>query len=476
MQSEKEFPLFLVILIPLLFGISISLAPRPQPLQDEFIAVQNAGTSQNPTGVVRHMLGILAWEPWRTNLWAAAGSNAVSAQDFSAAVSYFQKASSLGTLSDPGREEMGDAYLQSGQWSSAVLTWLELVNEGQANDALFEKIVNAQWSHQAYSAALQTAQKWLLYSPQNAKASFQAGLLQCVIDPTKAGAYLDRADALDQSLSAQVDFLQNALATALKQTHDGYRRVVVGRALASQGHWDLAMQSFDAATRSTPDYAEGWAFLAEARQQLDLDGSQALKQAQALDPNSIIVQAMLALWNRRNGHPEAAITQLEQIAAQEPDKAVWQIELGNTTAAIGDLNGAMKYFQKATALEPSNSQTWFVLGDFCAVHSIATREIGLPAARQFLLLTSESASALDLMGREMQALEDMKSAERFLQQAIEKDAGYAAAHLHLAQLYLQQNQMAQAYPFLAEALKTAGNDTETGLLAKRLLNQYFGVQ
>jgi cytochrome c-type biogenesis protein CcmH/NrfG len=70
----------------------------------------------------------------------------------------------------------------------------------------------------------------------------------------------------------------------------------------------------------------------------------------------------------------------------------------------------------------------------------------------------------------------MDSAERFLQQAIEKDASFAAAHLHLGQLYLQQNQIEKAYQPLESAFQMAGNDAETGLLAKRLLVRYFGGQ
>ena len=116
------------------------------------------------------------------------------------------------------------------------------------------------------------------------------------------------------------------------------------------------------------------------------------------------------------------------------------------------------------------------LGEFCAENQMQVSEVGLPAARSALTLTSNSAPALDLMGRMMIALGDTDSAERFLQQAIEKDASFAAAHLHLGQLYLQQNQIEKAYQPLESASQMAGNDAETGLLAKRLLVRYFGGQ
>jgi len=468
--------LSLVLAIPLLVGLAFNFAPRSQTLDAEIQAAQNATSNHSPVGVVHHLNAILAWEPWRTNLWLEAGLSANEAQDFPAAVKYFQAAASFGELSSAGRVKLGDAYLQSGNWQQAIATWLELVSAGQGDDSLFERILSAQWSHQLFEDAAHSAALWHVKRPQNAQAAFKAGLLACVVDPTKAAADLEEAARLDGALSSQAGVLQAAIETAHQSDHPGYQRVVIGRALANLGYWDLASLSFDAATKLAPDYAEGWAFLGEAQEQLDQDGLPALKQAEALNPDSVIVKALYALWNRQNNQLEAALEQLRQIATAEPDQAVWQIELGNTSALIGDTGAAMAYYQRATVLEPSNPQAWLALANFSAVHQVQTRDVGLPAARQALVLAPDSALALDLMGRVMLALEEMKSAERFLQLAIEKDAGYAAAQLHLAQLYLQENQASLAYPFLSRAVKLAGNDTETGLLAKRLLGQYFGGQ
>lgn len=476
MQSEKEFPLGLVLAIPLLVGLAFNFAPRSQPLEAEIQAAQKATSYHSPAGVVQHLNAILAWEPWRTSLWLEAGLSANEAQDFPAAVRYFQAAAKFGELSNAGRVALGDAYLQSGDWRQAISTWLALVSAGQGEDSLFERILSAQWNHQLFEDAAHTANLWHAKSPQNAQAAFKAGLLASVVDPTKAAAHLGEAARLEPALASQAGSLQAAIATAYQSDHAGYQRVVIGRALANLGYWDLARLSFDAATKLVPEYAEGWAFLGEAQEQLDQDGSQALKQAEALDPNSVIVKALYALWNRQNNQLEAALEQLRQIASAEPGQAVWQIEMGKTTALMGDTGAALAYFQRATVLEPSNPQAWLALADFSAVHQVQTREVGLPAARQALVLAPESAPALDLMGRVMLVLEDMKSAERFLQLAIEKDAGYAAAQLHLAQLYLQENQAPLAYPFLSRAVELAGNDSQTGLLAKRLLSQYFGGQ
>jgi len=140
------------------------------------------------------------------------------------------------------------------------------------------------------------------------------------------------------------------------------------------------------------------------------------------------------------------------------------------------LTVALKYYQHATDLEPSNPQTWMALASFSAANLAQLQEVGLPAARTALTLTSNSVEALDLMGRVMAGLDDTASAERFLQQAIDKNDHYAAAYLHLGQLYLDEKQPEKAFPLIKKASDLAGSDAETEMLAKRLLDRYFGGQ
>jgi tetratricopeptide (TPR) repeat protein len=476
MKLEKEFPLKLILLMPLLMGIGLSFSVIPQRLRSEILAVQQADQNQDPAGIADHLGNVLDWEPWRTNQWEIAGKEALAAGNYTQAINFFRTAASLQSLSNEGHIELGDAYLDAGDWRQAVSTWQGLAVNGKIEEALWQKILDQQWQHQAFADGLHTALAWLGDFPQSPQAAFKAGLLECLGDPPSAPPLLDQASKLDPGLTSEVSTLEAAINTAYLDQHEGYRRVVIGRALASLGEWDLAKRSFEIATSATPDYAEGWAFLGEAKQQLGEDGSQNLKHAAELDPNSLLVKALLALWNRDTGHPEVAMTLLQQVAALEPTQAVWQMELGNTAASMGDLYAALGYYQQATNLEPGNAQTWLALGDFSVVHLLQPREIGLPAARQALLLTSSSAPALDLMGCVMLALDDADSAERFLQQAIEKDSASAAARLHLAQLYLSQNQMNAAYRLLNEAVKLAGKDSQTELLANRLLARYFGGQ
>jgi tetratricopeptide (TPR) repeat protein len=77
------------------------------------------------------------------------------------------------------------------------------------------------------------------------------------------------------------------------------------------------------------------------------------------------------------------------------------------------------------------------------------------------------------MGWLMVSLGDYASAERFLQQAIEKDASFSLSLLHLGQLYLQEQQLERAYPYIKRASILSGQDA-IGQIAKRLLLRYYG--
>ena len=116
-----------------------------------------------------------------------------------------------------------------------------------------------------------------------------------------------------------------------------------------------------------------------------------------------------------------------------------------------------------------------MMAQFCVDNELQIREIGLPAARQAVDLAPEDAANLDILGQVMSALQDEISAERFLQQAIDKDLDFAPARLHLAQLYLRQGRLDWARYHLALAARPVGQASEANMLAQRLLARYFGT-
>ncbi len=341
-----------------------------------------------------------------------------------------------------------------------------------AKALVYQRIASLQRAQGNLPAAVDTLRTWHAAEPGSALAAYQLGLYLTVWNPSEALPLLIESASQDASLSDPVQVLRRAINIASTAEDPAYGWVQVGRAIARLDQWDLARAAFQQAVDTSPQYAEAWAFLGEARFQLGQSGQAELEKAQSLDPGSILVRALWALRFRRQGQYDLAIQYLQAVAVQEPEEVTWQLELGNTLIEKGDLPAAQAYFLRAVQIAPKDPRSWQALASFSVQYDFDISGLGLPAARQFLLLAPSDPAALDLMGLTMLALEDQVSAERFLQRALEKDAAFAAAYLHLGQLYLQQAESNLAQHNLRQAAALSP-DSSVGDVARRLLQRYY---
>lgn len=471
MAFWRSLPLWVKVTLPLVAAVMLGLAPMTLQVRWNLAAAETARQQNDLEWEARDLYSIARWQPWRTGLIERAGMLAFKAGRYQLAIGIFSAARAEG-LTLEGMQALGECFFQIQHFASALIPWKYLIETRQASDEIYEKVI--QIYRQEYTdSAMDTAQQWAAQAPGNPRAQFSAGLLTIVNDPQAAAQYLNQAKVLDAALAAKADVLLNAIALSQTQTHTGYQMVVIGRALASLGEWSLAHDAFFTSTSLAPEYAEGWAFLGEARQQLGEDGLEQLKKAAALDPNSVITRSLFALYHRRQGQPEQALELLKAVAQAEPKQAIWLVELGNTLLELKDLPGALGYYQKAVGLEPANPRYWLMLAEFCVAQPYQLREVGLPAARQALSLSPEDPAGLDVMGQVLVGLEDYSSGERFFLQALERDPGFGGAFLHLGQLYLQQSKMDSAREQLTLAVTKASEGSSVQVIARRLLQRYF---
>jgi tetratricopeptide (TPR) repeat protein len=474
MKPRQGFPLAWIILSPFLLAVAFSITPRPRLLNTALEGVRQMVDSRLPDGAALKNQEVLAWEPWRIDLWEQSATLAFAGANWDGAIALFLKAQSQGTLSQAGLTNLGEAYLQKGDWMTAVRTWAPLLQAGSAGSELFEKVLDLQWTGQDFAGAGQTARLWLQAEPGNAQPAYRLGLLLCLDHGLEGLPYLLQAAGLDASLSVPIETLRTAIQKGNLENNVSYQRVLLGQALGSLGYWDLAQVEFERAVQADPGYAEGWAYLGEARQHLDQDGLPDLQRAEQLNPASIATQGLLALWYRRNGQAQEAIRYLSALAALEPDQSVWQMELGNTFVQAGDLFQAYASFKRATELEPNSISAWQALADFSVTNLFEIGQVGQPAAARLLELAPDLASGLVINGRVSMALGDWQGAERFLQQALQKDAALPEAYFYLGQFFLGQNRMDEARKNLSRAESLAAKGSNIQVLASRLMKQYFG--
>jgi tetratricopeptide (TPR) repeat protein len=473
MYSTKRFMIGLRILLVCLFAAALGFLPEPVLVRNAVQAADQARARNTPEAAAAELRHVVELQPWRSDVWQAMGTDLLAAGKTRAAIEAFQEARNQGGLTPAGQIEIGTAYQMAGDCPSAIQEWGELVRKGKQTPDAFAEIFRLQKACSDLSGALETLQAWSGLDANNAVLIYQKGLVRLAQHPGNGlPEELLAAAQVNASYTLKVNGLQRAANISSQSKNTAYQALVVGRAFGNLGEWDLAKINFESAVQLSPAYAEAWAFLGEAKQQLHQSGYDELSKAAKLNPNSVVVQALFSIYWRRQGRPGLALDYLKGLIAREPDQAIWQIEAGNTAASSGNLVEALAYFQRAVAVEPQNGQSWQALARFSLDYLVNIEGVGLPAAREALQLSPEDPAALDLMGALLLKMGDLLSAERFLQRALSVDISYASVHLHLGQLYIQSNKLDLALEHLNKAERLAGDQSE-GVIARRLKEQHF---
>jgi tetratricopeptide (TPR) repeat protein len=458
--------------------LGLRLSPRPLALDQALYAAELAQERGWHTEEAGALTQVVAYQPWRNGLWERIGTAELAAGQPERAIRAFAQAEARQELSDSGRANSGDAHWQIGELEDALRIWSPLLTSGQAQDELYHRAAGYWREAEDRTALTNVLCAWVAACPNTTTpAAYELGILLLPEMSEEARRYLRLAARDDPALRARIYTIEQAIEQAASEEYGAYGQVLLGRALAAAGEWQAAVRTLELAVVSDPDYAEAWAFLAEAQQQTGVDGQAAIQAALTADPDSVAARTLAALYWRRMGQPEEGLAFLESLSRQYPDQGLWQIELSSTMAEMGKYDLALDYLQRAVVLEPENAEYWRILGRFCVDNHLEVRDTALPAARQALLLAPANPNMLDLMGLVLMQLEDEHGAERFLQQAIQMDPAHAAAHLHLGQLYLNRSNHTLAIHHLLQARDIGGSSPEVPIIAARLLERYYpGVQ
>ncbi len=471
MNRDELFPLLARVALLLVIILGWGVFPLParvtQSMQRSIWAVRS-GDQASAGDLIAEAASHL---PGRGDLWAQAGRLAFEAQDFQGAIERLRQADSIQSLTPAERLMLGDALYKEGDIHGAIAAW-EAVIQVTASPEAYERLAQAHDRLGEPQKAIADFLALVKLQPKDSQLLFSFGKYLAVYHPEEALAYLSEAALLDTALSTPYHTLQAGINEAFLQEDPAYRAVVIGRALAAIDDWPSAEKAFEMATQRDPTYAEAWALLGEARQQLGSTGKMEIEQAVNLNSSSTLVEALTARYWVRQARLDLAIHFLQKAVDQEPANPVWQAEMGELQAQNGDLEKASGYYQRAAQMTPQDPTYWRLLAGFSLRYSMQVHEVGLPAARQVLALAPNAANSSDLMGQVMVALNDYASAERFYQKAFSVDPQYAVAQLHLGQLDILRGDLEASYIHLHLVLNLQP-DGETADQARELLDQYF---
>jgi tetratricopeptide (TPR) repeat protein len=422
--------------------------------------------------------------PERPELWSYAAQYALQGGQADTAISYWLRIT-------PARQtaedllSLGDAYAQIAQVDSAIGSWQASLEAGGPAVPLNQRLVDAHLNLKDYPAAIADLHNLISLLPGDATIHYRLGLVTATQEPESGLAHLARAVELDETLGSRARIMQRGITSARVAESRAYSLMAAGRALASLDEWKFAEEAFRQATLASPNYAEAWAYLGEARQHTvdglwpagnkvlpPETGLPELKKAIELDPNSIPAYLFMGLYWRRQDRYDQALASLQTAIEIEPENPVLQVEMGEILATLGDLNAALTAYRKAGQLAPNDPSYLNFLVAFSLKYEYHIEEIALPAARQAVILAPDDPAVLDSMGQVLIKLDDQINAERFIARALEKDPEFAPAHLHMGQVYLLQGKLALAQAQFNQ-VKELAPDSPAAEQAQRLIKAYF---
>lgn len=440
-----------------LIGVALALLLAISPDRGAFpstadiIAVEHARAVGADLDEWRLLSRFISEQPHNARIWERMAvldyRNGLCQQ----AVFEFGQATAYGKLTEGNLAFYGVCLMELGKFQETVGLLAPYVAEKQKADGLNRLLARAYLRQSKIGSAILVLEQWIVLEPHNAAAHYYLGLFQALDHPSESLQILQNAARENTEYDEAYREIQTAINTGQLSDNKAYQAVEIGRAYGSMNEWELAEYAFWTATRADPAFAEAHAWLGEARQHLGLDGSNELQTALKLKPDSILVQALNALYLQRLGASDQALVFLNQIALSEPTNPEWQMALGQVNAQLGQLEKARAYYQLATELQPQSVVTWQALAEFCFSYQFEVTLTGVPAANKSVLLSPDSPRSLDLAGQAAMTNENLGSAEAYLRRAIEIDMHYSAAHLHLGLLLLQRGNNTEAHQELEKA-------------------------
>lgn len=379
------------------------------------------------------------------------------------AVFEFGQARQHGDLSPSNSIPYGECLVETGDFQKAIDLLSPLSGDPESPSGLELLLAQTYLRLDDVDNARQVIREWATQDGSNSESLYYLGLFQALTNPADALSTLQKSAEQSAEYENAYRQIQTAINKGQLQDNIAYQALELGRAYGDLGEWLLARTAFQSAVAADPQYAEAYAWLGEARQQLGEDGSAELQKALALNPESVLAQAMNALALQRQGNAQGALVFLEKIALQEPDNPEWLIAIGQSHAILGDLEAAFSDFQRATNLQPENVSTWQALADFCLAYQYAVDSTGIAAANKAVVLAPEDPYSLDLAGQAALVTGKLSEAEGYFSKAIEMEPRYAPAHVHLALVFFQYEDYLSAVSELDKAAALGSLEAENML-------------
>lgn len=438
------------IAVVLLVVLGLGVQPNWLPLLQD---VQTASQSTKLTAAsLAAIKDAFARQPWDASRANSAGLAALAAGDFDTALTDLSTAARLGGWTPELHIAVGDAYNGKNDLKNSLAEW-EAALPNRLNDAdLLNRLARGYESTGQYPQASAALRSLVALQPQNAVARYRFGLVLAVIDPASAPQHLELAAGMDPSVGPFAASLDKAVEAGLKTNDKAYTYGVIGYALITLREYPLAKAALLRAIEERPNFADAYAYLGLAEDELGNDGTYAYTRALDLNPDLALGHYLVGLHYRRLGKNDDAIKSLTKAFGLDNSNAAAAAELGSTYADMADLPDAETWYRQAVRVAPDDATFWLLLARFYTDHELKTDTDSILCAQKAVELAPDSAEAYDLLGYAQYLNDQPKDAESSLLKSKDLDPKRASTYFHLGVLYLDNNRPAEAKENLEHAV------------------------
>lgn len=433
---------------------------------DRFLA---AGQAQTAEMMYQNIARV---EPWRALDWRTLAYMYARQDNPQKTIAILEPWIKNNRLADEDAVILAQAYRDTGSDSKAkeLLSGLALKKDGtEGGRKVLLMLETFYRADQEYELAFQCLETLTTRGMNTPESDLEMDLISGINHPERLSGLAEREPPPPVWLKQWA----SAISGAYTVTDAAHHWLQIGRAYGSIGEWDLAAYALTKAVTVSPELADAWALLAEARQQQGKSGAEEIKHALELSPDSPAIRLTAALYYRRQHDTRKAVELLNKNISDNPKELIWYLELGNALAEGGKLDDAVLEFQKAVDLNRQDPAGYKAAARFSIQYGYQLEQVGLKAAESGIQLDKDSAEGYDLKGQVLLALEKPEDAAAAFNLAVEKDDTYAPVWLHIGQQAIDAIDYTRAKEALEKTV-TLGERSYEGQVASRLLKEYFG--
>jgi len=462
-KLADQLPLVLLIILPLVIVFALDLTPYSRSIHSLWKSLQNSAIREDNEEWLRSADTILSYQPWQVELWNQVAQKEFELENYAEVIRSYNTILAYQPLTVEQSIFLSQSYLATGDLKKSDEIWNEIINDPGVKPEQLKQLYPIQQNAGDWLGAYRTIDRWHQLEPDQAEAARQLVLSQILFEPGKA------IESINTFKMSEFQTVLVDLNTIVASDNLTYQMVIAGNIFSRLGEWEYAVQAFSKVVELDPNYAEGWAFYGNALMNTGENGFFALDKAINLSPTSKISKAYLAAYWRDQNDLAKSIDLYNDLINEEGNQPVWYQELGNTYILSGDTEKALAAFLKTTELAPTNIYYWLNLAKFSGEFRLDIQTVGIPAARQAMLIDSENWEVFDVLGWLYLLEKDYTSAERFLSNAFGIAPENAMVNLHLGQVYSLQNRDELAKYYLERCIRLS-DDSDLINLANKFLS------